>query len=487
MNRTAALPEGSRAIAGLLCPALPDHGDREAFWQFPWAGFLFDSRRDSGLPDWISASGRDVLVCADLERGAGQHLSGAELAPHAWVFGEHDNLDATRMWGAWTAREARLAGVNWVLAPVADVQTHSANPIVQTRAFGSDPQRVARHVSAFTLGVQGAGAMACAKHFPGHGDTGFDTHVDAGIVEVSVPVWETREAVPFQAAIDAGVDSVMLAHLAMPCLDPVGSPASVSAPVIRRLRNMGFEGLVVTDALDMGAIAGNLDPGEAAVRAVAAGVDVLLMPADPISTLGALVRAVDSGRLPEHRVRDALERQARMRNRRQAPPVVAPLEAERVAFQALMAEVARGALRVQGGPPGSGSWQAMAPVIVDAERGDSGSGAVARLFEARCGLSVPVFGWDDLTLAREWVDRLEPSRLPVLVHLSGVRAWKGDPALPQAWRAWFLTFSGGSGFISFTREPWLQETKTQAWTLQAWADHPACHEAVMAWLDGVYW
>ncbi len=480
--------ELSRRLAALICPALPAGGVPEDFWQVPWGGFLFDSRRDRDLAAWIRASGRDLLVCADLERGAGQHLPDSETVPHAWVFGVHDDLEATRLFGEWTAREALLAGVNWVLAPVADVQTHPSNPIIQTRAFSDDPVRTARHVVAFIEGVQAAGALACAKHFPGHGDTGFDTHSTGGEVDVSEGVWLDREAIPFGAAIRAGVDTVMLAHLAIPALDPSGQPASLSAPVIARLRAMGFDGLVVTDALDMAAIAGAIDPMEASIQAICSGVDVLLMPPDPLRTLQALEVAVLSGRLSEARVHEALERQHRVRRRIPAQRPASPTSGEREDFRQRLGEVARGSLRVRGTLPEDLTWNRLAPLIIDSDPDirDTGVAALARRLEGRVGEPVPVLDRDGLPAARAWADQLS-GRVPVLFHLSAVRAWKGDPALPGTWQTWCETLPPGRGIVSFTRESWILQDETQAWMLQAWADHEACHEAALAWLESRYW
>lgn len=457
------------------------------FWQIPWGGFLFDCRRDRDLASWIQTAGRDLMVCADLERGAGQHLPDAESAPPAWVFGTHDDLEATRLFGEWTAREALLAGINWVLAPVADVQTHPSNPIIQTRAFSDDPARAARHVAAFVEGVQAAGALACAKHFPGHGDTGFDTHSTGGGVDVSEAVWLDREAIPFSAAIRAGVDSVMLAHLSMPALDPSGQPASLSAPVIARLRAMGFEGLVVSDALDMGAIAGAVDSLAASVQAVCNGVDVLLMPPDPVQTLQALEEAVLTGRLSEARVQEALERQDRVRLRIPGQQPAKPTSREREDFRLRLRQVARGSLRVRGTRPEDLDWNRIAPLIIDSDPDlrDTGAAALARRLEDRVGEPVPVLDRDALPVARAWGEHLS-GRVPVLFHLSAVRAWKGNPALPAAWQTWFESLPPGRGIVSFTRESWVGQDETQAWMLQAWADHGACHEAALAWLDSRY-
>jgi beta-N-acetylhexosaminidase len=190
-----------------------------------------------------------------------------------------------------TASEALAIGVNHILAPVCDVNVDPANPVINTRSFGEDPHDVARYVEAMVRGTQSEGALATAKHFPGHGDTHVDSHRALPVLDTSRERLERVELVPFRAAIDAGVASVMIGHLAVPSLDPTPAPvretfenvwgtehhevtrggtmpATLSAPVLSLLRGMGFDGLIVTDAMDMGGLAAHFDPGEAAVRAI---------------------------------------------------------------------------------------------------------------------------------------------------------------------------------------------------------------------------
>jgi beta-N-acetylhexosaminidase len=222
--------------------------------------------------------------------------------------------------------------VNHILAPVADVNVDPRNPVINTRSFGEDPHDVARYVAAFVRGVQEEGCLATAKHFPGHGDTRVDSHRALPVLDVTRERLDRVELVPFRAAIDAGVRSIMTGHLAVPVLDdtpaPVRAefenvygtssdevtrggtlPATVSKKMIDFLRrDLAFDGLIVTDSFDMGGLAAHFDPGEAAVRAIEAGNDQILYSADTDAAIAAVKHAVRTGRLKESRINESLER-----------------------------------------------------------------------------------------------------------------------------------------------------------------------------------
>src|SRR3989454_7462790 len=229
-----------------------------------------------------------------------------------------DPKDAYTM-GKITALEARAVGVQWVYAPDADVNNNPGNPIINTRSFGEDPARVAEFVSAFVRGVEENGALATAKHFPGHGDTAADSHIDLPVIHADRERLEHLELVPFRAAIAAGVSTLMTGHLSIPTLEPdANTPATLSSNILTGLlrKELGFEGLVVTDAMDMGGITVRYAPGEAAVRAVAAGADALLMPPAPDAAFDSLQAAVKAGRSWKARldasVRRILQAKARL-------------------------------------------------------------------------------------------------------------------------------------------------------------------------------
>lgn len=266
--------------------------------------------------------GQPLLLCADVEEGVGQRFPGASwLVPPLGLGMLHSRdrqraLHLAERYGRCTGREARALGLNWVLAPVCDVNNNPANPVINVRAWAEQPAAAAELVAAFCRGLQAEGVLGCAKHFPGHGDTSSDSHLELPLLPHDRQRLEAIELPPFRAAIVAGVATVMTAHLLLPALDPQ-RPATLSAAVLTGLlrQELGFNGLVVTDALMMEAISANYGPGEAAVLALEAGADLVLMPADADAAIAALVAAVQGGRLSRERLeasaqrrRDALER-----------------------------------------------------------------------------------------------------------------------------------------------------------------------------------
>ena len=260
-----------------------------------------------------------LLIGADFERGSAMRLDeGTSFPTQMAIAAGGDPKDAYTM-GKITALEARQAGVHWIYAPVADVNNNPGNPIINTRSFGEDPARVSEFVSEYVRGVEENGALATAKHFPGHGDTAADSHIDLPVIHADRQRLESLELVPFRAAIAAGVGSVMTGHLNVPALEPdPDTPATLSSHILTDVlrKDLGFEGLVVTDAMDMGGITVRFAPGEAAVRAVLAGADCLLMPPVPDAAFEALQHAVKSGRISRERldasVRRILEAKARL-------------------------------------------------------------------------------------------------------------------------------------------------------------------------------
>ena len=248
-----------------------------------------------------------LLVASDFERGASMRVAETARFPFMMAFGAARDLAATRELGAATAREARAMGVNWVFAPDADVNNNPDNPIINIRSFGEDPQVVARNVSAFVEGAHSVPSeyvLVTAKHFPGHGDTAEDSHMQLARLDQPKERIESVELTPFRAAIEHGVDSIMTAHMAVPAFEPNPVPATVSQNVLTGLLRdeLGFKGLIVTDALEMQGIASLYTQGEAAIRAIEAGADMLLMPTDPEPCIRALEAAVKSGRISLSRI-----------------------------------------------------------------------------------------------------------------------------------------------------------------------------------------
>ena len=252
-----------------------------------------------------------LLIGADFERGTAMRYDEGTSFPTAMAVAAGGNVKDAYTMGKITALEARATGVHWVYAPDADVNNNPGNPIINTRSFGEDPTRVAEFVSAFVRGVQENGALATAKHFPGHGDTAADSHIDLPVIRADRARLDALELVPFRAAIGTGVGSIMTGHLNVPALEPdPNTPATLSHNILNDLlrKQLGYQGLVVTDAMDMGGITVRYAPGEAAVRAVAAGADCVLMPPVPDAAFEALQGAVKSGRISKTRLDESVRR-----------------------------------------------------------------------------------------------------------------------------------------------------------------------------------
>lgn len=252
-----------------------------------------------------------LLMASDFERGAANRVTAATLFPPFMALGATGSEDLAYAMGRATALEGRALGIHQTYAPVVDVNIDPDNPIINTRSLGEDPALVARLADAFIRGVQDNGMIATAKHFPGHGDTSQDSHSLLPTITADLERLKRVELYPFQAAIDAGVKSVMTAHLAVPALDPTpGLPATLSEAIMTGLlrRQMGFKGLIVTDALEMGGVTAAFSTEEAALRAVLAGVDQLLLPPEPAKVIAYLAAAVRDGRVPLERIDGAVRR-----------------------------------------------------------------------------------------------------------------------------------------------------------------------------------
>lgn len=254
-----------------------------------------------------------LFIGGDFERGASMRVNATTAWPYNMAFTAGRNLEAARDEGAATAREARGMGVNWVFAPVADVNNNPENPIINIRSYGADPMEVSKYVQAFIEGAHSDGAvrvLVTAKHFPGHGDTAEDSHLALPRLEADRERIESVELAPFRAAIAAGVDSIMTAHLAVPALEPENIPATVSSKILTGLlrEKMQYTGLIVTDAMDMQGLTQLFDNSEAAVRAIEAGSDVLLMPRNAEEAINGVTAAVRSGRIPQKRLDESVAR-----------------------------------------------------------------------------------------------------------------------------------------------------------------------------------
>lgn len=277
------------------------------------------ARRCQQLQDWAEMP---LLLAADVEEGVGQRFDGATWMPPPMALGAialtqpEQAIHWARRLGEITALEAQGVGLNWVLAPVVDVNNNPDNPVINVRAFGEQPEQVCELIRAFIQGCQTQPVLATAKHFPGHGDTATDSHLALPVIPHDRDRLDAVELAPFRAAIAEQVASIMTAHLHLPSLDPT-DPATLSAPILTDLLRgeLGYDGLIVTDALVMAAIAQRYGECEAPVRAFEAGADILLMPGDLEGAIAAIVEAIRTGRIPQARLEQSLERiwRAKMR------------------------------------------------------------------------------------------------------------------------------------------------------------------------------
>ena len=374
----------------------------------------------------------DLLVAVDEEGGDVTRLEATEGSsfPGNLALGAVDDVELTRRVAAAIGGELAAVGVNFDLAPVADVIVDPANPIVGVRSFGSDPALVSRHVAAFVEGLQGVGVAACAKHFPGHGESVADSHLELPSVETDRETLDARALPPFAAAVEAGVRAVMTAHVRFVALDD--EPATLSAELIGLLRSeLGFDGLVLTDALEMRAISGTIGLEEGAVRALTAGADALCLGADVSPDQVEAVRSAIARGVPEERLRDAAGRVAET-----AAWVLSPKpHRDREAG----AEAARRALRVEGDMKLTGEplFVELRPeATIAAGEAEHGFGGV----EVREGKPLPPVG--DLgrvvIVVRDahrhaWQRELIPAG--TIVVETGLPEWRP----PQA-RAWIATY-----------------------------------------------
>ena len=253
-----------------------------------------------------------LIVAADFERGPSMRFQGVSQFPSAMAFTATNKPENVEHFAQIVATESRALGVEWNFFPVADVNSNPDNPIINTRSYGEDPQQVSEMVTRYVRGSVAGGMLSTAKHFPGHGDTATDSHLEMAVVTADRARLDSVNLAPFRAAIDAGVDSIMVAHVTVPALDPDTHREATTSPVIIRdlLKDqLGFQGIVVPDAMDMAALT-RLFPGSgrAAVEAVKAGNDMVLLPVDPDAAASALVAAVRSGEIPEGQLDESVRK-----------------------------------------------------------------------------------------------------------------------------------------------------------------------------------
>ncbi|WP_030760604.1 glycoside hydrolase family 3 protein [Streptomyces sp. NRRL F-2664] len=275
----------------------------------------------SGLQQAALGSGARIplLLSTDQEHGAVARIGRpATLFPGAMALGASGSAADARRAARIAGSELAAMGIRQDYAPVADVNVNPANPVIGVRSFGSDPHAVAELVAAQVRGYQGAGIAATAKHFPGHGDTETDSHVGLPVMRHTRAEWEALDEPPFRAAVEAGVDAIMTAHIVFPALDPSGDPATLSRPIVTGIlrERLGFRGVVVTDALDMAGVRQKYGPERVPVLALLAGCDQLLNPPDLPVAHRSVLAAVESGELTQARIDESVLRILELKSRR---------------------------------------------------------------------------------------------------------------------------------------------------------------------------
>jgi len=449
------------------------------------------------------ASALPLLIAADLEGGTAMRFVGGTAFPtNMGVAATGRELDAYQM-GRITAIEGRAVGIHLDFAPVADVNNNAGNPIINTRSFGENPAAVATLVAAEVDGLQQHGMLATAKHFPGHGDTGTDSHIALPVIDQAWARLDSVELVPFRAAVKAGVAAVMSAHIALPQVDsgqvrPATLTPSILTGILRD--SLGFDGLVVTDALDMGGIVKGYGAGESAVLALLAGADILLQPADPGAAIDAVVAAVEQGRVTEERLNTSVRRVLELKHRlglfqrRTVPLDSVPASVGTAEHQAIARDVTARSLvlvRDSGGVVAGlrAGAQAVSMLIYADDPGSSLGGTLAGGLRA-AGYQVTTFrlypssGSASLDSARAVL-----AQSPVALVAASVRvsAWSGTIALPDQVAA--LVDSAArhkpTVLVSFGSPYLLGQAPSVQGYLLAWAGRPINEQAVSAALTGV--
>ncbi|MFE1023373.1 glycoside hydrolase family 3 protein [Streptomyces sp. NPDC058818] len=307
-----------------------------------WANNIQDPRQIADLTNGVQRASLALptpipsLISIDQEHGANVRIgSGATQLPGAMALGAGRSLSDARTAGRISGTELAALGIHQNFAPVADVNVNPANPIINVRSFGADAREVGRMVAAQVTGYQRAGVVACAKHFPGHGDTAQDSHTGLPVITHTREEWDRIDAPPFKAAIAAGVDSIMTAHLQVPALDPSNEPATLSPTILQGvLRDeLGFDGVIVTDALNMQGVRTKYGDDRVPVLALKAGADQLLFPPDIDVAYNGVLAAVRSGEITEDRLDESVLRILRIKDKAgllDGSPYVSPKMVDRV-------------------------------------------------------------------------------------------------------------------------------------------------------------
>jgi beta-glucosidase-like glycosyl hydrolase len=415
-----------------------------------------------------------LLIASDLERGAGQQFDGLTGLPPLAALASLGDENVIRRAARLSAREARAIGVNWIFAPVLDLDIEPDNPIVGTRALGGDPATVARLGTAWIEGCQAERVMACGKHFPGHGRTTVDSHAALPVVNATKQELMAADFVPFRAAIDAGVAGMMSAHISFPALDDSGAPATLSRVILRGLLRdeMGYAGLTVSDAMIMSGLAEGRDESDTATRALAAGIDLLLYPQNLVATLSGIEAASDDGRLPPEALRVSIERRARWVKWTSHSPAAAPTTFDD--DRAWAREVAERVVHLVRGVRPSVGGRAIDVLVIDDDIGGPYPPPSREPFIAA------------LNSAGVQARRVaQPGSAPLIVALFGdIRSWKGRPGYSAATKESVKRVTSahpGATVVQFSH-PRLAADLDATSVVCAWGGERPTQEAAAHWL-----
>lgn len=391
-----------------------------------------------------------LLFSADYEHGLPMRLEGGTDMPHAMSMMQANDPMSTQKAAGFIAKEAKTIGVYWNFAPVCDINTDTNNPIINIRAFAESTERAEAHITAYIQGTQSEGVMACAKHFPGHGNTSTDSHSALPHIDCSLEELKSREFLPFKTAIEAGVRSIMIGHLAIPTLDASGIPASLSRTIMHDLLRdeWNYPGIIVTDALDMHAISKTYSSGEATIACLQAGATIALVPDDAIEALNGLIDHVNA--YPEFR-EVLIENVKRIFAEKEwcglstKPVLHPPLDTSVMEEHAMHAlDMAKKALRIHDPEsllpiPDSASFAAFAVLGDDSEitlaKGISLFRVMAQSLEHECDLG---FINTEITIqeAQEFAETIKDVDIVILGMLMKPQSYKGtigiNPAIAQA-------------------------------------------------------
>jgi beta-N-acetylhexosaminidase len=442
-----------------------------------------------------------LLVSADLEWGAGMRVVGATAFPPIMAVGATGSAQDAYEIGEAAAVEGRAVGIHVNFAPDADLNNNPLNPIINTRSFGEDPKQVSRLVQSYVRGLHDHGMLATLKHFPGHGDTQTDSHIGLPVITAGYARLDSLELVPFRAGVDAGADVVMSAHIAFPAITGDSDPGTLSPAVLTGLLrdSLRFHGLVVTDALTMGAIVAKYGAGEATVRAFVAGSDLLLMPADADSAVNAMTVAVESGRVSGERLDASVRRVLEIKRRlglfeRRTVPLDSIMHlvgskryadaANDIAVRALtLARDTIGTLRALR------ARRSHVALIAYADEGNGGVGLTLADLLRQSGDTVDYFRlWPMSGVASYDSARAVLAKAPAALFAANVRpiSWRGNIVLPDS-LARLVTVTDSlkpTVLITFGSPYLLNQTPSVKSYLLAWSGRAASERAAARALLG---